>query len=186
MAEQTQLRMTVREYFELPETNTPVELIDGELIVSPATSDNHQKTSGGFYLSLAPRLSHGELRYAPVDVVLDDGTIVQPDLLWVSPDNERCRLGENGRWYGAPDLVIEIFSPGTERRDRGVKFVLYQQHGVREYWMVDIEAQYIEIYFREGEQWIRLGIFGPGEPFASPLLGEPPLDVSSLLGLLNP
>jgi len=78
---------------------------------------------------------------APMDVVFSDDTILQPDLLYIAKD--RCGIvGE--RVHGPPDLVIEILSPGTSRRDRTEKLDLYAKYGVAEYWIVDPAAQLFE------------------------------------------
>src|SRR5688572_12099576 len=128
--------VTAREFLELPETNVLTELIKGEIIVAPSPEDRHQKASGKSHIYLVQLVSGGELRYAPADVYLDAITVVQPDLFWVSP-NSICHLVNGKYWRGAPDLVIEILSPSTTRRDRGIKFDLYEKHGVREYWLME-------------------------------------------------
>lgn len=176
------VRMSAEEFLDLPETTTPMELIEGEMIVTPAPEDMHQKSSGKFFVWLSQHATEGELRYAPADVRLSAGTVVQPDIFWVSPESA-CQLVDGKYWQGAPDLVIEILSPSTARRDRGIKFDLYQQHGVREYWIAEPEQKYVEVYAREGERLMRVGLFSPGDTFTSPVLGGLSVDVNQLFGL---
>ncbi len=99
----------------------------------------------------------------------------------MSGADSRCRLGEDGCRYGAPDLVVEVLSPSTAHKDRGVKFDLYEKHGVREYWLLDPEGRYAEVYRRERERFDRVGVFGPGQSWASGVLGGVSIDAGSLL-----
>jgi len=171
MVDMIRTRMTAQEFMLLPETNLPAELIDGELIMSLAPEDAHQQTSMKTILALAKILPEGgEFRHAPTDVYFDEINYFQPDIFWVSKDNQRCHL-ENGKyWRGAPDLIVEIFSPSTERSDRKKKFEIYEQYGVREYWMIDPLAQYIEVWALQENKFVRMGVYGPGEGFDSPVL----------------
>lgn len=179
MAEMVRTRMTAQEFFQLPESNLPTELIDGELIEMPAPVDKHQQVSLNSTLFLGPIIPGGILRYAPTDVYLDEVNVFQPDLFWVSTDNIKCRL-QDGRWYGAPDLVIEIFSPSTTRRDKKTKFETYEKYGVREYWMIDPLAEYIEVWVLRDSQFDKLGVFVPGETFNSPVLADKTVNVSAI------
>ncbi len=73
---------------------------------------------------------------------------------------------------GAPDLVVEIVSPASGRKDRKQKFALYERYGVREYWIVDPDEQVVEIYRHNGEHFVRIGAFGPEDrPGVSALPG---------------
>jgi Uma2 family endonuclease len=89
----------------------------------------------------------GRVLHAPLDVVLGSGAqreVVQPDILYV--DRARAAIITKDEVAGAPDLVIEVLSPGTKRRDRGNKRTLYERSGVREYWIVDPESSSAEVY----------------------------------------
>jgi Uma2 family endonuclease len=126
-----------------------------------------------------PHLSTGNARFAPCGLRFENGNSFEPDLFWVSPDNTSCVLEPNGNyWHGAPDLVIEVLSPSTAYRDRGIKFDTYQQYGVREYWLVDPEGRYAEIYALLDGKFQRKGVFSPGQPFASAVLGGISIDVT--------
>jgi Uma2 family endonuclease len=174
--------MTAREFADQPESNLPTELIHGEFVMSSAPDDPHQLNSMYVLNFLLKILPPAELRHAPIDIYLDDNNVLQPDIMWVSKDNTRCQLVEGRRWHGAPDLVVEIFSPSTSRRDKTVKFDLYETHGVREYWMLDPIAEYIEVWGLQGSSFAKIGIFGPGETFASPVLSGKTVEVSALFG----
>jgi Uma2 family endonuclease len=123
------------DYFELDE-GEPVELIYGRLTVSPAPTTLHQTVSALLteLLLRVARLSGGRVFAGPVDVVLADHSIVQPDLVYVTK-GRRAIIGD--RINGPPDLVIEILSPHHMRRDRSDKLALYAEFGVAEYWIVD-------------------------------------------------
>jgi Uma2 family endonuclease len=105
-----------------------------------------------------------------MDVYFDEHNTPQPDIIWVA-ENSRCVIGEK-RLEGPPDLLVEIFSPGTARRDKQDKYQLYQRFAVREYWMVDTDQQYVEVHTHNGTRYELLGVYGEGESFASPALGK--------------
>ncbi len=136
------------DYWQLPE-GEPVELLRGRMIVSPSPSLLHQFVVGLLYerlVSIAER-SHAFAMVAPMDTVLSDDTIPQPDVIYVRKEN-RAILKDRVR--GVPDLVIEVLSPSTSRRDRLEKFDLYAKHGIAEYWLVDTEARTIEFFINDG------------------------------------
>lgn len=174
-------RVTAAEFLQLPETNQSTELIDGQVIVPSSRSDRHQSVLGNLLVLLYKTVHTGELRLAPTDVYLSEADVVQPDIFWVSAENSTCVLVDGKFWRGAPDFIIEILSPSTERRDRETRFNLYQQHGVREYWMVEPEAAFLEVYTLRDGIYTRLGFFGLGETFKSPALGDAEIIVDALL-----
>ncbi len=94
-------------------------------------------------------------------------------------DNSRCRLGEDGYWYGAPNLVIDVLSPGIARRNRAVKFWLYKRAGVREYWLIDVD--YVEVYRLVDSKFERVGVFGEGEAFVTALIDDLTILVNPLI-----
>lgn len=131
---------------ELPETNQGMELWDGELVMSPSPRPGHQKV----VLRIARLLEDfvlprqlGEVFVSPLDVVFSPRRVVQPDVIFVSQANGRII---QDRIHGAPDLLVEVISEGTGRRDRIEKKALYEQFRVAEYWMVDPEARTIEVF----------------------------------------
>lgn len=182
MTEMTSMRITVREFMELPETNQIVELLDGKVIVSPTPIDAHQGAIVSFMRYLFRVVETGIWRVAPMSVILDEENAPEPDIFWVSGPESLCKLGPDGYWYGAPDLIIEVQSPSTARRDRGKKFDLYERHGVHEYWMVDAVAQFIEVYRLIDGRLVRQGVYGVDETFISSVLGELTIDMRASFG----
>ncbi len=141
----TRLRFTYRDYLLLPEGDRR-ELIEGDFYVVPAPSIRHQTVAanlGTLLRELVRRNRLGIILWAPTDVVLSPETVVQPDILFVS--NERRGIITEPNVSGAPDLVVEILSPGTAERDRELKLNLYARYGVREYWIVDPEDETVEV-----------------------------------------
>ena len=132
---------------ELPETNQPTELWDGELIMSAAPRPFHQtivvRTWDLLNRHVKPRRL-GELFVSPIDVVLSGSKAVQPDVVFISTANAPIILQNCIR--GVPDLLVEVISEGTWRRDRVDKKALYEQFGVAEYWIIDPDSQLIEVF----------------------------------------
>jgi Uma2 family endonuclease len=123
-----------------------VELIDGVVYVTPAPGTSHQSILEKlvYWLGLYVRSNElGRIFFAPVDVRLSPHDVVQPDLLFI--DRTRLAIITERSIEGAPDLVVEILSPGTRERDRGAKRALYARFGVREYWLLDPSMQTIEV-----------------------------------------
>jgi len=131
-----------RDYLELPD-EPRCELILGRIYVTPSPTFRHQAVA----LLLSQRLHEvarrtgGVVAIAPLDVTLADHSVVQPDVIYVSAS--RLEIVED-RIEGAPDLLVEVLSPGTSRRDRNEKLKLYAESGVREYWIVDSIERQIE------------------------------------------
>ena len=165
MTDQAQTRMTAAEFAQLPETNIPTELINGEIVVSPSPEAIHQRIARRLVRLLEDLITEGELFFAPMDVNLDEYNTVQPDIFWIGPDSA-CHI-VSGYPYGPPDLVIEILSPGTARYDKSRKFRLYERSGVREYWLVEPRAAYIEVWRREDDAFQFQDAFGPDATFTS-------------------
>jgi len=140
-------KMTYRDYAALPDDGKRYEMIDGELHVSPSPLLRHQEISKKIMLCLVHALEdsqRGKVFYSPIDVVLDDENIVQPDLVFISAD--RTHILKDKNIQGAPDLVIEILSPHTRRMDTQVKFALYARFNVPHYWIVDPDSERVETY----------------------------------------
>lgn len=172
------IRVTAAEYFQQPETNKLVELLDGEIVMSPPPVPNHQLTVGRLYRLIDDLKPNDVVFFAPIGVQFDDLNVPEPDVVWVAEDS-KCIVGEKSL-IGPPDLIVEVLSPGTTRQDRKGKFALYERHGVREYWIVDPVDRYIEVYQNQDHQFIRQGIFEPGETFESAVLGGKTVEVSKL------
>ena len=154
---QSGLKLTYDDFLLFPDDGKRHELIDGEHYVTPSPNIRHQEISGRLHLLIGSWLeAHpiGRLFYAPLDIIFTRFDVVEPDLLYVS--NERAReilIGPHVT--GAPDLVIEIASPGTRKRDETIKRHLYERSGVREYWVVDPDINVVRVYRGSGERFER-------------------------------
>jgi Uma2 family endonuclease len=141
-------KITWRDALLMPEDGKRYEAIDGELYVTPAPSRRHQRVSFKLARALAELLEdrgHGWVYGAPIGVEFpasEEG--VQPDILFVSRARAQILVDEGIR--GAPDLVVEILSPKTGERDRTIKKKLYERQGVAQYWIVDLEAETVEVW----------------------------------------
>ncbi len=143
-------KLTYEDYLLFPDDGKRHEIIEGDHCVTPAPKTKHQRVSGRVFIALssfatARRL--GEVFSAPCDVVLSDENVVQPDLLFVS--TARAAIITEDNIQGAPDLIIEIVSEATRRRDEVTKRKLYERFGVREYWVVDPILETIKTYRQE-------------------------------------
>ena len=144
MQEQT-VKFTYREYLLLPEQDRR-ELIGGDFYVVPAPNVRHQNVVANLGIALQKFVKKnvlGMFLLGPIDVVLSDEDVVQPDILFISKDRLGILTEDNVR--GAPDLVVEVLSPSTADRDRRLKLALYTRYGVREYWIVDPEAESVQV-----------------------------------------
>lgn len=168
--------LTVADYDQLPPTSIMMELIHGVVIyphwsdtsMSPAPTPEHQNIVLNVAAWLKTHTTHGQTFIAPLDVAITDTLRLQPDVMWIAPDSN-CAVTDT-ILQGAPDLVIEVLSPSTAVRDKTDKFDLYEQHGVREYWIIDPRDHLIEVYHRVENGFQRLGGFGQQAQFQSPLL----------------
>jgi Uma2 family endonuclease len=155
---------------EMPETNQPHELWDGALIMSPTPSFFHQEIAFGFHRALHDWvMAHnlGKVIGAPIDMVLSPHRAVQPDVAFIAKD----RLAIIQRVIMGPaDLVAEIVSLQGRSRDRIEKRDLYEQHGVKEYWIIDPEAQTVEVLALVNGRYELVLRSLPGETASSRLL----------------
>jgi Uma2 family endonuclease len=144
--------MTWREFreMEIPEGEELLifELINGMIVKRGAPSLKHQNAVGVFYARFQTFVSEKKLGKAftsPLDVFFDDGNGFQPDICYIS--NERSFLLDNGEYVnGAPDLVVEVLSPGTSKNDRVEKKSVYEKYAVKEYWLIDPIYRTVEIF----------------------------------------
>jgi Uma2 family endonuclease len=177
-------KLTYEDYSLLPEDGRRHEILDGEHRVTPAPFLRHQRIS----IRLSSRLfafaelhGLGEVLTAPTDVVLSPHDIVQPDILFVSRERAAILREENVR--GAPDLVVEILSPGTRGRDQGIKLERYDRLGVREYWTLDPDRRLAMIYPRFDGRLRRLAEVSPDTAgtLTTPLLPGLEIPLSDIL-----
>jgi Uma2 family endonuclease len=164
------------DYAQLPD-EPRCELIFGRFHVRPSPSVLHQIVVGLLFeiLNRFADAMGGLALLSPLDVILADHSVVQPDLVYISAER---RTIVQDRIEGVPDFLIEIFSPGTARRDRGEKLALYLASGVREYWIVDpIERQIEFLTERDGRFSVALPV---GAEYRSEVLPEVRLNLATL------
>ena len=154
--------LTYKDYEALPADGRRYELHDGELSVTPAPTPRHQEISGNLNEILRGHVKTwglGKVFYSPIDCILSDITVVQPDLLYLDPT--RLHLVSARGIEGPPTLVVEILSPSTAGTDRSTKRQLYAKYGVPHYWIVDPEARTIEVHvLSEGKYQLAARVFG--------------------------
>ena len=171
---------TAKDLAHLPDDGKRYELFDGELIVSPAPIPKHQLTSSrchGFLLK-AEYAGWGVVIAAPIEVHFTNLRVAQPDLLFIVPDRLHI-IGEKAI-RGAPDLVVEILSPGSRKADLGWKLTLYAQGGVPFYWVLDPVARTVRVYRLEAGAYVAEPILRPGQTLTCPLFPGIATDVARL------
>ena len=186
--DRTRVRWTYAEFARLPESgSTRYEIIDDELVVTPAPTSRHQ----GIVTQLLSAIhlfskEHGlgEVFPAPLDVLFAEGDYLEPDILFVR--RNRAEVLTDRGVEGPPDLVVEITSPSTAARDRGVKLERYRLYGVPEYWVVDPDDRTVEVWAlgEDADEPLVLGPedtlrWAPAEAPNGPVLE---IDVGELLG----
>lgn len=133
---------TAMEVFKILPEGTLCEVIENQLYMPPAPDDSHQDASVALTMAIGNFVTQNKLgfvRHAPYDVYLNESNVFQPDFIFVSNENASGRQMDG--FHGAPDLVIEIISPGSEKYDRVVKKNIYERSGVIEYWIINPETK---------------------------------------------
>ena len=145
-------KYTYEDYARLPE-GAPYQLINGELIMTPAPTPYHQRVSRKIEFLLIQYVENnnlGEVFDSPIDVYFSEEDVFQPDIIFIS--KERFNIIGEKKIEGAPDLIIEILSPATAYY-LGRKYEVYEKNGVKEYWIVHPERKSIEIYQNQEGQF---------------------------------
>lgn len=182
----TAVRMTIQdlEGFPTPLDDQRYELIDGELFVSTQPHWHHQATVAHivYHLEAWMRQAAGGMVFDAPGVIFANDTAVAPDVVWVSQDRLDAVLGDDGKLHAAPDLVVELLSPGAEneRRDRETKLGLYSRQGVREYWIVDWQHAEVQAYRRREARLELAGTLVANDVLQSPLLPGFAVQISEL------
>ena len=180
----TSLRWTNKDLDALPhEEGTRYEIIDGELYVAKQPHYHHQYVCNEIANRLTnwSRLGGGRVIPAP-GVIFSDDNGVAPDVVWLSNERLVAALAADGHFHAAPELIIEVLSPGlrNERRDRVAKLQLYSRRGVAEYWIISWRKRTIEVYRREEGDLRLLNTLNDSDTLNSPLLPGFSCLVSSL------
>ena len=181
MATEQQVRLTYRDYLDLPESADRCELIDGEYYIMSGPSEDHQDAVGNIYSELrffVRRNRLGKVLISPFDVILSPHDVFQPDVMFVSNERLHLRTGDDIR--GAPDLVVEVLSPSTAHHDRVVKRERYAMFGVQEYWIVDTASMSVEVMVAQDGIFENARMYREGQTMRSPLLSCFQMDVSSI------
>ncbi len=153
----TTRRKTVEELHAMPDDGRRYELIDGEIVVSAAPSEPHFWVSRRLIHLLTPfdevhRL--GWLYWAPIELFLPSGDVVQPDIFFFNRERGPVRPGTH--LEGVPDIVAEVLSPSTRGVDLGKKLRAYERAGVPEYWMADPDRREVRALAMRGGQYEQL------------------------------
>jgi Uma2 family endonuclease len=163
--------LTVQDFMNTPEGPPYYQLIEGDLYMMPPPGSFPQDIAGNIFSMIREFLRKkpiGKAAIAPYGVFLNEVNAFQPDVFFVT--KERMDQFSKRGFEGSPDLVVEVLSPGTARFDKASKKLIYARSGVVEYWLVDPDAEEIQIfYFNESVQAPQLS-FGRRDSFTSPLL----------------
>ena len=170
------LRWTTRDLDAMPDDGgwKRYEIVDGDLFVTRAPHIRHQRTAGKLHVRLenwSEQTGLGTAIETP-GVVLTPTDAVIPDVIWISQARLANGIDEAGHLIVAPELVVEILSPGerNEQRDKEVKLKLYSLHGVQEYWIANWQLKTVEVYRRSSAQLQRVSTLLVGDRLTSPLL----------------
>ena len=185
---QRDTRLTYEDFVCFPDDGMRHELIDGVHYVTPCPITRHQLLVGRLHLAIGNHLEQrpgaGLLFMAPFDVIFSRWDVVEPDLLFVAGD--QLEILTDANIQGAPALVIEILSPGTRRRDLGIKRELFDRGGVREYWVVDPKADDLTIYRRTPDGRLSKASQLGAATLSTPLLPGFTLSLAKLFAPLFP
>jgi Uma2 family endonuclease len=170
------IRWTIRDLEAMPDDGgwKRYEIIDGELFVTRAPHIFHQDAGGNLYVELvvwSRETRLGKPFQAP-GVILSPTDAVVPDVVWVSQTRLANGVDEAGHLIVAPELMVEVLSPGNlnEQRDKEVKLKLYSLYGVQEYWIVSWQRQTVEVYRRTDAQLMLVATLLVDDTLTSPLL----------------
>jgi Uma2 family endonuclease len=170
----------------MPDDGRRYEIIDGELYMSKQRRWFHKYVCGKIVAKLdnwSEKTGLGDVNFAPGVIFAEDDDVA-PDVVWISKARLATVLESDGKLHTAPELVIEVLSPGSanERRDREAKLKLYSQRGVSEHWIVDWRARQIEVYRRQQAQLHLIATLFETDTVDSPLLPGFACPAASLFG----
>lgn len=173
-----ELKVTYDDLLSLGETNQRIELFDGEIVMSAMPATRHQRIGSLLYVQLFNYVRSRNLGFvysAPVDVVLANSVVFQPDLCFIS--NERMHIDDGEKIHASPDLVIEILSDSTEKRDRTLKFREYARNGATEYWLIAPDKREVEVFSNSDKGFQLVKIFSGMEKMSTPLFPDADVDL---------
>ncbi len=166
------LTWTVDDLAQLPDKGCRYEIIQGELFVSRSPHFRHQNAADNICTALKNWSRETERGYvfSGVGVFFDLDEAVIPDVVWIRRESLDTIMDTAGHLTAAPDLAIEVISPGDGARDQKTKLELYSRRGVQEYWILDRIAQEIEVYRRGNDGLQYVAVVTGGEILTSPML----------------
>ncbi len=147
---------TAMEVFEMLPEGTLAEVINNVIYMSPAPSFEHQDVAAVLHTAMNVHViknNLGKCLYAPLDIFFDGNNALQPDIVFIS--NENMGIVKDGKVKGAPDLIVEILSPGNKKHDTERKKPVYEKFGVKEYFIVDPKTKEVFTYYHNGTQYVK-------------------------------
>jgi len=150
MSVRPELKLTYGEYLDFPRDGNRYEILDGELVVRPSAGRRHHRLVlrlSALVERFLARYALGQVFRGPLDVMLSETDVVQPDLLYLS--KKRARRLTEACVQGAPDLIVEVSTPESRVSDRTQKREAYERFDLWEYWRFDLEWEAVEVYRRD-------------------------------------
>jgi Uma2 family endonuclease len=147
------------QYAAMPDDGKRYEIFEGDMVMmSPGPSTSHQAVSGELEFILKQSCKTDYVIFdAPLDVILSQTTVLQPDILMIH--RSRLHIVTKRGIEGPPDLVAEIVSPGSRKRDKVDKMSLYAKYGVPEYWIIDTDSKHLEQYRLQEDRYELYNLF---------------------------
>jgi Uma2 family endonuclease len=183
------VRWTTSDLELFPDDGKRYEIIDGELFVTRAPRWSHQEVAG----RICAALDHwcldtglGRAAFGPGIIFTDEDNVI-PDVVWASTERLDLLLDEAEHLTGAPELVVEVLSPGdkNEQRDKQLKLKLYSQQGVQEYWIVDKDLRQVQVYRRKNALLTLVLTLQDSDSLTSPLLPDFACPLSRIFGRIR-
>ncbi|NER81074.1 MAG: Uma2 family endonuclease [Leptolyngbya sp. SIO1D8] len=180
------VRWTIADLDLFPEDGRRYEIIDGELIVTRAPRWSHQEVAGRIFAALdnwCLNTGAGRAALGPGIIFTDEDNVI-PDVVWASTERLNQLLNEAEHLTGAPELVVEVLSPGekNEQRDKQLKLKLYSQQGVQEYWIVNKNLRQVQVYRRNEAVLTLVLTLQDSDSLTSPLLPAFACPLSHIFG----
>jgi len=168
------VRWTIADLDLLPDNGARYEIIDGALFMTRAPQWSHQQVAGNICTEInrSPETMAAGRAVAAPGVIFSEADNVIPDVVWASYERLAVLLDPAEHLTGAPELIVEVLSPGaeSERRDREVKLKLYASQGVQEYWIANRALQQVQVYRRAGALLKLVATLMAADEITSPLL----------------
>lgn len=165
---------------QMPDDGKRYEILEGNLIVSPSPKTRHQRVAGNLFAFLrrAEQAGYGQAFIAPLDVVFDPQNVPQPDVFFVR--QARLSIVTEDNVQGAPDVIVEILSDSTRKRDFGAKLRLYARYRVPHYWIADTDDETIQLYTLTEAGYRQEPLLRAGQTLTCPLFPDISTDVADI------